>query len=117
MSKDTYFSVHDYYGVESPSDHIIPVPIEMGVDTLPEELEMLLRIVSKGNFVSYKNLPVMELMISLLLDKLDLYYQHYPDEAQIAASEMIRILQEIDTDDDVFPSNQIAAIQSIVHIT
>lgn len=117
MSKDTYFSVHDYYGVESPSDHIIPVPIEMGEDTLPEELEMLLHIVSKGDFVSYKDLPIIELMISLLLDKLNVYYQLYPDEAKIAAGKMIRILQEIETDDDVFPSNQIAAIQSIVHIT
>lgn len=116
MKEASYFSVHAYYGIEASNDHVISVPIQIGIDTLPEELEMLLRVVSKGNFVSYKNLPVMELMISLLLDKLDLYYQHYPDEAKIAASEMIRILHEIDTDDDVFPSNQVAAIQSIVHI-
>ena len=116
MKKASYFSVHAYYGIESSNDHIISVPIQIGIDTLPEELEMLLRIVSKGNFVSYKNLSVIELTISLILDKLDIYYQHYPDEAKIAAGKMIRILQEIDTDDDVFPSNQIAAIQSIVHI-
>ena len=116
MSKDTYFSVHDYYGLESSNNHIIPAPIQIGVDTLPEELEIILRIASKGNFVSYKTLPIIELMISLILGKLDIYYQHYPDEAKIAAGKMIRILQEIDTDDDVFPSGQIAAIQSIAHI-
>lgn len=116
MKEASYFSVHAYYGIEASNDHVISVPIQIGIDILPEELEMLLRIVSKGNFVSYKNLSVIELMISLLLDKLDLYYQHYPDEAKIAARKMIRILQKIDTDDDVFPSNQVAAIQSIVHI-
>ena len=116
MKEASYFSVHAYYGIEASNDHVISVPIQIGIDTLPEELEMLLRIVSKGNFVSYKNLSVIELMISLILDKLDLYYQYYPDEAKIAAEKMIRILQEIDTDDDVFPSNQVAAIQSIVHI-
>lgn len=117
MNKDSYFSVHAYYGIESSNNHIISVPIQIGIETLPEELEMLLRIVSKGNFVSYKNLLIIELMISLLLDKLDVYFQHYPDEAKIAAGKMVRILQEIDTDDDVFPSGQIATIQSITHIS
>ena len=52
MKEASYFSVHSYYGIESSNDHIISIPIQIGIDTLPEELEMLLRIVSKGNFVS-----------------------------------------------------------------
>ena len=36
--------------------------------------------------------------------------------SQMAEREAMEVGQEIDTDDDVFPSNQVAAIQSIVHI-
>lgn len=64
---------------------------------------------------STTNILVAELIISMLLDKLQVYYQNYPEEAQMAAKRMIRILQVVDTDDDFFPSGQIAAIQSITH--
>lgn len=117
MSKDTYFSVHDYYEIGSPNGHIFHVPVQIGVDSLAEELEMCIRVVSARNFVSYRNVPVAELMISMLLDKLQVYYQNYPEEAKMAAERMIWILQAVDTDDDFFPPGQIAAIQSIVHIT
>lgn len=116
MSKDTYFSVHNYYEIESPNGHIFPVPVQIGVDSLAEELELCIRVVSTRNSVSYRTVPVAELMISMLLDKLQVYYQNYPEEAQMAAKRMIRILESIDTDDDVFPYGQITAIQSIAHI-
>lgn len=116
MSKDTYFSVHDYYDIGSPNGHIIPILVQIGIDTLPEELEMCIRVVSTRNSVSYKTVPVAELMISMLLDKLQVYYQNYPEEAKMAAERMIKILLAVDTDDDFFPSGQITAIQAIAHI-
>lgn len=117
MSKNTCFSVHNYYDIASPNGHVIPVSVQIGIDTLPEELEMCLRAVSIRNSVSYRNVPAVELMISMLLDKLQVYYQNYPAEARIAAERMIWILHAVDTDDDFFPSGQITAIQSIAHIT
>ena len=116
MSKDTYFSVHDYYDIESPAGPSLSIPVQIRVDTLPEELEMCLRTASVRNSISYRNVPIIELILSMLLDKLKAYYQYAPSEAGIAAEQMIRILQEVDTDDDFFPSGQIAAIRSIAHI-
>lgn len=77
---------------------------------------MCLRTVVQENFVSYRNITTLELIISMLLEKLQIYYQSYPNEARVAAKQMIRILEAVDTDDDVFPYEQIAAIKSIVHI-
>lgn len=115
MRNDTYFSMLGCYGVAPPSGHIISVPVQIGVETLPEELKLCLHTVSKGNFVSYKNISVVEPMIYMLMEKLQVYYQYYPDEARLAAEEMMRILWASDTDDDFFPSGQIATIQSIIH--
>ena len=116
MSNNTFFSIHDYFEVVSPSGHTLFVPLKIGIDTLPEELEMCLRTIAQGDFVSYRNITALELMISMLLEKLQIYYQSYPNEALVAAKRMIRILEATDTDDDVFPYGQIAAIESIVHI-
>jgi len=92
MRKDTYFSVHSYYEAESPNGHIISMPVQIGVDTLPEELRLCLHTVSKGNFVSYKHISAVEPMIYMLMEKLQVYYQYYPDEARLAAEGMIQNL-------------------------
>lgn len=117
MSMDTYFSVHDYYDIDSPMGRILSVPVQIGIDTLSEELEMCLRSASVRNSIPYRNVPVVGLILSMLLDKLKVFYQYDPNEAKIAAERMIRILQEVDTDDDFFPSGQIAIIRSIAHLT
>lgn len=116
MSNNTFFSIHDYFEVTSPSGHILTAPFQIGIDTLPEELDMCLRTVAQGEFISYRNITVIELMVAMLLQKLEIYYCSYPQEARIAANRMIRILQSVDTDDDMFPYGQISAIQSIVHL-
>ena len=114
MSLDTYFSVHEYFDVSHPDGNCIPVMIHIGAETLTEELEMCLRTVSNGNFISYRNTSAAELMIYMILDKLQILYQHDSSEARTAAEHMIRILQDIDTDDDFFPLGQISAIRSII---
>ena len=114
MSLDTYFSVHDYFDVTQPDGNRIPVMIHIGAEILTEELEMCLRTVSTGNFISYRNTSAAELMIYMILDKLRVLYQHDHSEARTAAERMIQILQDIDTDDDFFPSGQISAIRSII---
>lgn len=114
MSLDTYFSVHEYFDAPQPDGNYIPVMIHIGTETLTEELEMCLRTVSKGNFISHRNTSAAELMIYMLLDKLRILYQHDSSEARTAAERMIQILQDIDTDDDFFPSGQISTIRSII---
>ena len=55
---DTYFSVHDYYDIDSPMGRILSVPVQIGIDTLSEELEMCLRSASVRNSIPYRNVPV-----------------------------------------------------------
>ena len=38
MSKKAYFSAHDYYDIESPARPVLSIPVQIGVDTLPEGL-------------------------------------------------------------------------------
>lgn len=117
MGKDTYLSVHDYFEVVHKGGDVISVPVQIGADTLPEELEMCLRTVSEGNFVSYRHISAAELMIYMILEKLQILHQHDPTAAKTAGKEMHHILQSIDTDDDFFPMGQISVIQSIIDDT
>ena len=116
MSKDNYFSVHRYYDIPQEGGRCISVPVYIGADSLIEELEICLRMVSSGDAISYRETPVAELMLYMILEKLQILYQLEPDEAQTAARRMIQILEESNTDDDFFPHSQIQAIRSIAQI-
>jgi len=115
MKKDLYFSFKQYYGIQENGDHLLYLPVRIGPDTLPNELEMLLMFVSKGNFVSYKNVSLAELLIWCVLEKLDAYYRKCPEEARIAGEKMISILESLETDDDTFPEYSIQHIRDMIH--
>ena len=58
----------------------------------------------------------MMLVFNPLLDFLEEYAKADQAGAQLAAAEMIRILESIDTDDDMFPEYEISLIQDAVSV-
>lgn len=115
MAEELYFSFKKYCGVRETGDHLLHMPVRVGQDTLPNELEMLLTFVSKGNFVSYKNVSLAEVLIWFVLEKLEAYYKTCPEEAEIAGEKMISILESLETDDDTFPEYSIQHIRDMIH--
>ena len=115
MAEELYFSFKQYCGVRETGDHLLHMPVRVGQDTLPNELEMLLTFVSKGNFVSYKNVSLAEVLIWFVLEKLEAYYKTCPKEAEIAGEKMISILESLETDDDTFPEYSIQHIRDMIH--
>lgn len=76
-----------------------------------DELELGLHICGCDNFLGYS--AVMEfdaLVLNPLTDLLEEYAKADSVGARIAAEEMIRILEHVDTDDDTFPESEIAII-------
>lgn len=114
MEKEQYFSFKQYCGVEEKGD-LLQLPVRIGPDTLPDELEMLLTFVSKGNFVSHKNVSLAEVLIWFVTEKLEAYYKTCPEEAEIAGEKMISILESLETDDDTFPEYSIQHIRDMIH--
>lgn len=115
MEKEQYFSIKQYCGVPEKGDHLLQLPVRIGPDTLPDELEMLLTFVSKGNFISYKNVSQAQILIWFVLEKLVAYYQASPEEATAAGEKMISILESLETDDDTFPEYDIDRIRDIIN--
>lgn len=48
MSEKTYFSLSRYFGIgDGKESQIVQVPVRIGVDTIPDELECYLRATGK----------------------------------------------------------------------
>lgn len=99
-----------------PSDDVLEkdallMPVVMNENTFVDELNELIMIFSDGNkgeFISYKNILGFDTFFEKLLDKLQFYFLHHPrGVGKIAGMKMIRILEDIDTDDNMFPEYQI----------
>lgn len=115
MEKELYFSFNQYCGVLEKGEHLLQMPVRIGPDTLPSELEMLLTFVSKGNFISYKNISLAQLLIWFIAEKLEAYYKTCPEEARIAGEKMISFLEKLETDDDTFPEYDVDRIRDILN--
>lgn len=114
MEQDLYFSFKQYFGLREDGNHLLHLPVRIGPDTLPDELEMLLSFVSKGNFVSYKNVSLAQILIWIVEEKLEAFYRACPEEARISGEKIISILEALETDDDTFPEYDVAHIRSII---
>ena len=114
MEQKLYFSFKQFYGIQEKGEHLLHLPVRIGPDTLPDELEMLLGSVSKGNFISYKAVSLAQMLIWLVAEKLEAYYQICPEEARMAGEKMISFLESLETDDDTFPEYDVARIRAIV---
>ena len=116
MEHKQYFSFKHFYGLQEKGDHLLYLPVCISPGTLPDELEMLLSSVTKGNFISYKNVSLVQMLIWLITEKLEAYYQVCPEEARMAGEKMISILESLETDDDTFPEYDIGRIHAIVKL-
>lgn len=114
MGKELYFSFKEYYGVLEAGEHVLHLPIRIGPDTLTDELETLLATVSKGNFISYKDVSLVQMLIWLVTEKLEAYHRAFPEEAKVAGEKMISILESLETDDDTFPEYDVARIRDLI---
>ena len=113
MDCDTFLSIHKLYSCEN-TGHIIQIPVQIGVDTLPEELDMALSTLTQGRFLSYRLVPAADLFIYMILDKLTVYAKHSPQDSRNAGDQLIRILESIEHDNDSFPTYHIERIYEII---
>lgn len=111
---ETYFSVNRYFGVEEEPGRILSVPVQVGVDTIADELEAFLCTIGPRRFLSNRMVAAADVIIGLLTDKLEVYHAAFPEEASAAGERMIGVLEDFDTDDDVFPAYQIEVIREIL---
>lgn len=94
------------------------MPIVMNENTFVDELKELIMIFSDGNlseFISYKNMMGFDILFKKLIDKLQFYFLNYPSGVgKIAGMKMIRTLENIDSDDDLFPEYYICLIRDAI---
>lgn len=94
------------------------MPVVMNENTFVDELKELITIFTdnnRGQFMSYKNVSGFDTLFYKLLDKLKFYFLHHPrGVGKIAGMKMIRLLENIDTDDDTFPEYQISMIRDVI---
>lgn len=89
-----------------------PVDITMRIPMCPElfmdELELGLFTLGMDSFASYKNIDKLNMLIMCrLYEMLDWYAEADPDGASLTAESLMHRLEELDTDDDVFPEYQL----------
>ena len=115
MEKELYFSFKQYCGVLEKGEHLLQMPVRIGPDTLPDELEMLMNCIGKRGFISYKNVLQAQILIWFVLEKLEAYYKACPEEARVAGEKMISFLEKLETDDDTFPAYDVDRIRDIIN--
>ena len=91
------------------------MPVYITRETLIDELEVALNIYGDRGFVSYKDTMKFEEVFYKIADKLEvLSNSEKHDNAVAAGREMIRILTQVETDDDYFPIPDIQLVCKIV---
>ena len=113
MDCESFLSAHEYYNRENTGP-IIQIPVQIGINTLPEELVMVLSSLTQGNFLSYRQISSADLFIYMIIDKLRVYTSHFPQEGRQAGRRIIEILEAIEHDDDDFPAYHIEQILEII---
>ncbi len=109
------YQIRDALG-DIPDRDTYYLPVQITDDLLLEELEEV--IVSAGGkygFISYKDMNIFDIGFSGICDKLELYYRSNPPGIGKAAGlKLIRRLEEVETDDDIFPEYQIGVIRELI---
>ena len=91
------------------------VPVYITKDSLIGEMNMVVNIYTDRKFLSYKNVLGFREAFDKVLDKLKVLADAGKrKEALAAGREMVRILTEIETDDDSFPISDMELISDIV---
>lgn len=104
--EDLKNAIDDYRAKGTEVDVTLKYP--MCPELFVDELEIGLNILEMDSFVSYKNTGKLDLLVMCrLYEMLDWYAAADPDGASLAAESLMRKLEELDTDDDVFPEYEI----------
>ncbi len=92
------------------------LPVRITDEILLDDLERLIRSVSgRFDFISYKDMPAFHEGFSGIYDKLELYCKsNVPGIGKAAGLKLIHRLEELETDDDVFPEYQIELIRWVI---
>ena len=86
----------------------VKIRIPMSPDLFVDELEAGLNILGMERFASYKNTDKLSLLVMCrLYEMLDWYAGVDPDGASLAAESLIYRLEELDSDDDMFPTFEV----------
>ena len=86
----------------------VTLKIPMCPELFVDELEIGLNILEMNSFVSYKDTGKLDLLVMCrLYEMLDWYAATDSEGASLAAESLMHKLEELDTDDDVFPENEI----------
>lgn len=86
----------------------VKIRIPMSPDLFVDELEAGLSILGMEQFASYKNTDKLSLLVMCrLYEMLDWYAEVDPDGASLAAESLIYRLEELDSDDDMFPTFEV----------
>ena len=104
--EDLKNAIDDYRAKGTEVDVTLKYPMcpELYVD----ELEIGLNILEMDSFVSYKNTGKLDMLVMCrLYEMLHWYAAADPNGASLAAESLMRKLEELDTDDDVFPKYEI----------
>ena len=108
------------YKIQDASDPVLKedeylVPIYITKQSLIDEFERLLNIYGDRGFVSYKDTMKFDEAFYKVTNKLEvLAASEKRDDAIEAGKQMIRILRQIETDDDDFPACNIQLIREII---
>lgn len=99
-------------------DDMLLMPMKLNLETLTGELQELIALFSekhRGSFIRERDVSSFDICFFKLMEKLELYYNAHPrGKGKLAGIEMIKLLNELDTDDDLFPEYEIECIQRII---
>ena len=109
------YQIHDATDPVLAEDELL-MPVKVGKKQLTEDLlENINRYSDGENFISYKDVFNFEEAVGSIIDRLELLYNSFRrDEAKEIGEELIHILQNIETDDDWFPENEVDIIRNII---
>ena len=95
------------------------LPTRIDADTMSDELNDILFALTQnhdGKFLARNNVPAFDVLFEKLLKKLDFYYHSNPLKmGEDAAENLVRILKNVGTDDDMFPVYEINMVEDVVN--
>ena len=87
----------------------------------PEKIRKLQELIDlfsekhRGSFIRERNVSSFDVCFFKLMEKFQIFYNAHPrGKGKYVGIEMIKLLNELDTDDDLFPEYEIECIQRII---
>ena len=106
-------AVPDY----QPTAHI-QTTLHLCRELFDDELKAGIALLGCCDFLSYKDVQKLcAFVVFPLIQLLRVFFRSDRENARLAASDMIRTLSMLDTDDDVFPAYEIQAVQDAVGVS